>query len=57
MFYSPNGGPLVLVGTVKMPANVTGWFSRQAKAGILDSNTGSSTAITATFAKFSVTAP
>ena len=25
------------------PANVTGWFSRQAKAGILDSNTGSST--------------
>jgi hypothetical protein len=40
-----------------MPTNVTGWFSRQAKAGILDSNSGAATAITATFSKFSITAP
>ncbi|MDX6244759.1 MAG: hypothetical protein QOE76_2482 [Frankiales bacterium] len=57
VFYSLNGAALVQVGSVKMPANVTGWFSRQAKAGILDSNTGSSTAVTATFSKFSITAP
>ncbi|MDX6230942.1 MAG: hypothetical protein QOI76_4332 [Frankiales bacterium] len=57
VFYSLNGAALVQVGSVRMPTDVTGWFSRRAKAGILDSNTGSSTAITATFAKFSITAP
>jgi hypothetical protein len=57
VFYSLNGAALVQVGTIKMPANVTGWFSRQAKAGILDSNSGAATAITATFSKFSITAP
>jgi hypothetical protein len=56
-YYSVNGGPLVQVGSVKMPADVTGWFSRAAKAGILDSNSGTTTAITATFSKFSITAP
>ena len=36
VFYSLNGGALTQVGSVKMPADVTGWFSKQAKAGILD---------------------
>jgi len=36
---------------------VTGWFSKQAKAGILDSNSGASSSITATFSKFAITAP
>ena len=57
VFYSLDSAALVQVGTVKMPADVTGWFSRQAKAGILDSSSGASTAITATFSKFSITAP
>ncbi|MDX6203687.1 MAG: hypothetical protein QOJ83_3187, partial [Frankiales bacterium] len=35
----------------------TGWFSRQAKAGILVSNSGSTTPISATFTKFAITTP
>jgi hypothetical protein len=57
VYYSINGGSLVQVGSVKMPANVTGWFSTAAKAGILVSNSGSTTPLTATFSKFSITAP
>ncbi|BEP15492.1 hypothetical protein acdb102_38030 [Acidothermaceae bacterium B102] len=57
VFYSLNGGALVQVGSVKMPADVTGWFSKQAKAGILASNSGTTSPITATFSKFSITAP
>jgi hypothetical protein len=56
VYYSLNGGPLVQVGTIKSPNDVTTWFSRSAKAGILVSNSGSVTPITATFAKFAVTA-
>ena len=57
VYYSLNGGALVQVGTVKMPADVTGWFSTAAKAGILDSNSGTPTPVTATFSKFTITAP
>ena len=57
VFYSLNGGSLVQVGSVKMPADVTGWFSPQAKAGILTSNSGAATPVTATFSRFSITAP
>ena len=57
VFYSLNGGALVQVGTVKRPADVTGWFSTSAKAGILDSNSGSPTPVTATFSRFSITSP
>ena len=57
VYYSLNGGPLVQVGTIKSPRDVTTWFSRQAKAGILVSNSGSTTPITATFSSFAITAP
>jgi hypothetical protein len=57
VFYSLNGGALTQVGSVKMPADVTGWFSKQAKAGILTSNSGSSASIAATFSRFAITAP
>jgi hypothetical protein len=57
VFYSLNGGAPVAVGTVKRPADVVSWFSRMAKAGILVSNAGSTTPITATFSKFSITSP
>ncbi|MDX6244883.1 MAG: large repetitive protein, partial [Frankiales bacterium] len=57
VFYSLNGGPLIQVGTVKYPADVETWFSRMAKAGILVSNAGSVTPVTARFTKFSITAP
>jgi hypothetical protein len=57
VYYSVNGAALVQVGTVKMPANVTGWFSTAAKAGILDSNSGDTTPITATFSRFAITSP
>ena len=55
--YSLNGATPVAVGTVKAPADVTGWFSRQAKAGILVSNSGTAMPIAVTFSKFSITAP
>jgi hypothetical protein len=57
VYYSLNGAGLVQVGTMKMPTDVTGWFSKQAKAGILTSNSGAASSITATFSKFAVTAP
>ncbi|BEP13260.1 hypothetical protein acdb102_15710 [Acidothermaceae bacterium B102] len=55
--YSINGGTPVVVGTAKAPADVTGWFSRQAKAGILVSNSGTTTPIAVTFSRFAITAP
>ena len=56
VYYSINGGPLTQVGTVTLlPANVPGFFSRDAKAGILDSNSGTTTPLTATFSSFSLT--
>jgi Bacterial Ig-like domain/Glucose / Sorbosone dehydrogenase len=57
VYYSLNGGALVQVGTTKFPADVTGWFNRMSKAGILVSNSGATTPITATFTKFTITAP
>jgi hypothetical protein len=58
VYYSLDGAAPVQVGTTyKSPADVTGWFSRQAKAGILVSNSGSTTPISATFTKFAITAP
>ena len=45
VYYSLDGGPLTQVGTTfEYPANIPGFFSRSAKAGILDSNSGTSTA-------------
>ncbi|MDX6255800.1 MAG: hypothetical protein QOJ11_2134 [Frankiales bacterium] len=57
VWYSINGGTLTQIGpTIKSPANVTGWFSRTAKAGILVANPGpSAPPITATFSKFAIT--
>jgi hypothetical protein len=58
VYYSLDGAAPVQVGTVyKAPADVTGWFNRQSRAGILVSNSGSVNPITATFAKFTITAP
>ena len=38
VYYSIDGGTPVQIGTItEFPADVTGWFSRAAKAGILDS--------------------
>lgn len=54
--YSINGGTPVQVGTVKMPTDVTRWFSTSAKAGILVSGGGSTTPFTATFSRFAITA-
>ena len=56
VYYSINGAAPVQVGTTKFPVDVTGWFNRQSKAGILVSNTGSANTLTATFSKFSITA-
>jgi hypothetical protein len=56
VWYSINGAAPVQIGTTTVfPADVTAWFSRAGKAGILVSNSGSPTPITATFSKFSVT--
>ncbi|BEP15882.1 hypothetical protein acdb102_41930 [Acidothermaceae bacterium B102] len=58
VYYSINGATPVQIGTTtEFPADVTTWFSRAAKAGILNSNTGTTTSITTTFSKFSITAP
>jgi hypothetical protein len=58
VWYSINGAALQQLGsTIEFPANVSGWFSRQAKAGILVANPGSGAgSITATFSSFSVAA-
>ena len=57
VFYSINGAAPVQVGTLKTPADVETWFSRMAKAGIEVSNANTTTPISATFAKFAITAP
>jgi hypothetical protein len=57
-YYSINGGTPVQIGTgYYQPGDVTGWFSRMAKAGIVVSNSGSATPISPTFTKFGITAP
>lgn len=55
--YSINGGTPVTVGAKQLPKDPMGWFSTSAKAGILVSGGGSSTPITATFTRFSITTP
>jgi hypothetical protein len=58
VYYSLDGAAPVQVGTTyKAPNDVTGWFNRQSKAGILVSNSGAVSPITATFTKFAITAP
>jgi hypothetical protein len=55
VWYSIDGGTLTQIGsTVEMPKDVTGWFSRQAKAGILVASPGAGVPITATFSQFSI---
>jgi hypothetical protein len=54
VFYRLNGGALVQVGTAELAADVSGWFTSTAKAGILDSNSGSTTSVVATFSSFSI---
>ncbi|BEP12378.1 hypothetical protein acdb102_06890 [Acidothermaceae bacterium B102] len=55
VYYSIDGGPLTQLGTTfEYPANVPGFFSRSSKAGILDSNSGTPTTLTATFSRFSI---
>jgi hypothetical protein len=69
VWYSINDGPLTQIVnpvtglSVEFPANVSGWFSRQARAGILVSSPQDSTPgapvtgpITATFSRFSIAA-
>jgi hypothetical protein len=53
-WYGINGAATTQVGTGKAPADVMRWFSSQAQGGILVSNEGSTTPITATFDRFSV---
>jgi hypothetical protein len=56
VWYSIDGGALTQIGsTIEMPQDVTGWFSRQAKAGILVASPGVGTPITATFSEFDIT--
>jgi hypothetical protein len=62
VWYSIDGGALTQIYTgtdpstgIKMPQDVTGWFSRQAKAGILVASPGVGTPITATFSEFDIT--
>ena len=57
--YSIDGGSPVQIGTTtESPADVTAWFSRSAKAGILVANPGAGApSISATFSRFSVTTP
>lgn len=57
VWYRIDGGPLTQIGTtIEFPANVTGWFSRQAKAGILVASPGTATTLSATFSQFSIAA-
>ena len=55
--YSLNGAAPVAVGSARTPVATAAWFSPAAKAGILVSNSGSSTAITGTFSRLSITGP
>jgi hypothetical protein len=57
VWYSINGAAAVQVGTVKYPADVSTWFSRMAKAGILATNAGTTATVSPTFSKFAITAP
>ncbi|MDX6204715.1 MAG: hypothetical protein QOF39_772 [Frankiales bacterium] len=54
VFYSLNGAALVQVGTGEAPAEVASWFGSAAKAGILVSNSGSTSSFVATFSSFSI---
>jgi hypothetical protein len=57
-YYSINGATPVQIGTTAMsPADVSSWFSTVAKAGILVSNSGSTTPLTATFNQFQISSP
>ncbi|BEP14961.1 hypothetical protein acdb102_32720 [Acidothermaceae bacterium B102] len=57
--YSINGAAPVQIGTTSVsPADVSTWFSRNARAGILVANPGTGApSLTATFSKFSITSP
>jgi hypothetical protein len=55
VYYSINGGTAVQIGTTQRPTDVMRWFSVAAKAGILVSGGGSTTPITATFSRFTIT--
>ncbi|GAB3599996.1 hypothetical protein GCM10027586_02610 [Kineococcus gypseus] len=55
--YSINGGAPVPIGsTAFSPADVSAWFGRSAKAGVLVSGGGSTAPFSATFSSFAVTA-
>jgi len=47
-------GPVNAFGTPVSPKNVLGWFSRQAKAGIVVANEGSTTSFVARYDRFAV---
>jgi hypothetical protein len=57
VYYSLDGAPMVQIGTAKSPAAAATWFSASAKAGILVSNSGAKTAISATFSRFAISVP
>jgi hypothetical protein len=56
-YYSLNGAALVPVGVAKTPAAAANWFSPAAKAGVLVSNSGSSTSIAATWSRLALSLP
>ncbi len=57
VYYSLNGAAPVQVGTAKSPANASTWFAVAGKTGVLVSNSGSPTAITATFTRVTISSP
>lgn len=52
--YSLDGAAAVPLGNAVRPADVTGWFSTAARAGVLASGGGSTSPFTATFASVSI---
>ncbi|MDX6203038.1 MAG: hypothetical protein QOJ83_2538 [Frankiales bacterium] len=57
VYYSLDGAALTQVGAARSPSAVSAWFSGSAKAGIEVSNSGSGTAFSATFSRFSIVGP
>jgi hypothetical protein len=49
-----SSGPYTALGSAFQPANIFQWFSPQARAGILVSNTGTTATIVGVFDSFQV---
>ena len=55
--YSIDGAAPIQIGTIRSPQDLESWFSTAAKAGILVSNSGTPTPITATFSSVQISTP